>query len=58
MNQIDEIKVLYFDDSITKQEIADKYNIPRYVVYGLKTRFEWGNSKKKPLKNKRQSRQT
>lgn len=56
MAQIDKIEILYFNDNITKQEIADKYNIPRHVVYGLKTRFEWGNSKKKPLKNKRQSR--
>lgn len=56
MEQINEIKVLYFDDSITKQEIADKYNVPRHIIYGLKIRFEWGNSKKKPLKRKRQFR--
>ena len=56
MSQIDEIEILYFDDSITKQEIADKYNVKREIIYNLKYRFEWGDYKKKPLKNKKSSR--
>ena len=56
MSQIDEIEILYFDGSVTKQEIADKYNAERGVIYNLKYRFEWGDYKKKPLKNKKSSR--
>ena len=56
MKQIKEIMFLYFDDSITKQEIADRYKITRDNVYSLKYRFEWGDAKKKLIKRPKQER--
>jgi len=56
IKEINDIEILYFDDSISKQEIADKYSVPRHIIYGLKTRFEWGGVKKRQLKRVNQSR--
>ena len=50
MKEIEEIEILYTDDSITKQEIADRYNVPRHTIFGLKQRFEWDGYRKKKLK--------
>jgi predicted DNA-binding protein YlxM (UPF0122 family) len=52
MEQIDEIEVLYMLEDWKAQDIADKYKVPRHIIYNLRKRFQWGNFKKKPLVNK------